>query len=231
MEEKSLSEMGLMRSLTEQVQQRGMVLLGVADLESLRDQGQEVPDILTGYPRALSLGIPLSRGVFRTIQGGPNRLYLHHYKTANALLDQMSFQVAQHLESAGWESLPIPASGILSWKPMLGHLSHKRIAVQAGAGWIGRNNLLVTPRWGSGLRLSTVLTTCPLGPDLPQSGSCGECFACLTACPARAIGETVFDLEACFQHLDQSVKKENLGQHICGVCQKACVESKEWERA
>ena len=54
---------------------------------------------------------------------------------------------------------------MVDWQGQRGHISHKHIAVAAGLGWIGRNNLLVHPRHGGRLRLNTVLTDMELVPD------------------------------------------------------------------
>jgi epoxyqueuosine reductase QueG len=93
----------------------------------------------------------------------------------------------------------------------------------AGLGWIGRNNLLVNPELGSRHRLVTILTDMPLVPGRPLDRDCGDCFACLQTCPAQAIKENEedFDHWACFDKLKE-FRRQVVGQHICGVCVKAC---------
>ncbi|MEK7397996.1 MAG: 4Fe-4S double cluster binding domain-containing protein, partial [Candidatus Poribacteria bacterium] len=72
------------------------------------------------------------------------------------------------------------------------------------------------------------LTDMPLKIDEIIENDCGSCKACISACPAGAIKENPadFDLQACYQQLDYFRKKENLGQHICGLCVKACFGKK-----
>ena len=120
--------------------------------------------------------------------------------------------------------MPIPASQLLDWKKHIGHLSHKHVGVQAGLGWIGRNNLLVSPELGSRFRLVTILTDMPLEPDLPLSSDCDLCKNCLPTCPAKAIKETQaeFDHMACYEKLEEFRRSGVVSQHICGVCVKAC---------
>ncbi|MEO0077238.1 MAG: 4Fe-4S binding protein, partial [candidate division WOR-3 bacterium] len=104
------------------------------------------------------------------------------------------------------------------------HLSHKRIGVAAGLGWIGRNNLLVHPQYGSQFRLVTILTDMPLATDTPLNSDCQDCRKCIEVCPAQAIKERPedFDHMKCFEQLKEFQKKGYVGQYICGVCVKAC---------
>ena len=41
-------------------------------------------------------------------------------------------------------------------------LPHKTIATRAGIGWIGKSALLVTAKYGSAIRLSSILTDTPI---------------------------------------------------------------------
>ncbi|MBI4698521.1 MAG: epoxyqueuosine reductase [Nitrospirae bacterium] len=104
------------------------------------------------------------------------------------------------------------------------HLSHKMIAVRAGIGWIGRNNLLVHPQFGSGIRLATILTDMPLKEDLPIERNCGSCRECIEICPVSAIEEShrEWNKAACLEKLKFFARAHNVGQYICGLCVKAC---------
>lgn len=120
--------------------------------------------------------------------------------------------------------MPVPASQVLDWKKHTGHVSHKHVGVLAGLGWIGRNNLLVNPDLGARFRLVTILADIPLDLDRPLDMNCGVCKKCLPACPANAIKETQeeFDHMACYDKLEGFRRAGIVGQHICGVCVKAC---------
>ena len=116
------------------------------------------------------------------------------------------------------------SSQVIDWDDQLAHLSHKHVAVEAGLGWIGRNNLLVTPQYGARVRLGTVLTDMPLPAGAPLEEDCGECRACIEACPAGAIAEVQedFDHVGCYEKIREMIKEVNIGQNVCGVCVKAC---------
>jgi len=65
------------------------------------------------------------------------------------------------------------------------------IAVDAGLGELGRNNLLITPEYGPMVRLAKVITDLPMACDKPISFGvlefCKECKLCAEACPPKAI--------------------------------------------
>jgi epoxyqueuosine reductase QueG len=107
---------------------------------------------------------------------------------------------------------------------MQGHVSHKLLGWAAGIGFVGRSTLLVHPIHGAQMRYVSVLTDAPLRADSPREGSCGSCRACRAVCPANAIHETreQFDLDACYAKLTEFTKLPSIGQHICGVCVRAC---------
>jgi epoxyqueuosine reductase QueG len=112
----------------------------------------------------------------------------------------------------------------VDWEKQLAHVSHKHVARQAGLGWIGRNNLLVSPQFGSRLRLITVLTNMPLKVDEPLPWGCQDCRACLSSCPSQSIKERLedFDHIGCYQQIKALVKAAGISQNICGLCVKAC---------
>ncbi len=65
------------------------------------------------------------------------------------------------------------------------------LAMQAGLGQLGRHNMLITPRFGSSIRLGQVFTNLPLVPDDPidfgVTEFCNVCKKCADMCPSRSI--------------------------------------------
>jgi epoxyqueuosine reductase len=211
--------------LKSRLRELGAEVVGIADM-SLYDR--EVlgfgEDIRPRFPFAISFGLLVPKGVLSTLTDGPTLFYLHHYRQVNYRLDVIAYEYAKEIEQMGSAALPFAASQMVDWQNQKGHISHKHVGVLAGLGWIGRNNLLVHGEFGGRVRYNTILTDMNLVPDEPASFGCGECTACLSSCPASAIGREPdgFDHKGCFAMLQTFKNKRNLGHHICGLCVKAC---------
>lgn len=204
---------------------RGAVGFGVAELARVRTDDFLLPaDVVISYTSAVSIALRVSEEVLATLADHPNALYEHHYRQINFALDRLALELTNRIHALGGRALPIAASQLVDWENQRGHLSHKRIAVAAGIGWLGRNNLLVTPDCGAHVRLVTVLTDLPLPGDSGIADGCDECRSCVDACPCGAIGETAaeFRHRDCFALLKEFQRKHYVGQYICGLCVRAC---------
>ena len=110
-------------------------------------------------------------------------------------------------------------------------------AVQAGLGWVGRNQQLIIPHAGSMFFLGELFmaNTCDHY-DHPTPTHCGSCHACIEACPTEAIrceqdGRTTFLAHRCLSY--QTIENrgdiptdiaDRMGNSIygCDRCQEAC---------
>jgi epoxyqueuosine reductase QueG len=192
---------------------------------------KELPDNVF----ALSIGVKLSDAVLKTIDGAPSFVYFQHYRTANALLDQIAFRLAREIEKAGFSALPVAASQSLGKNnPYCGVTPHKTAAVLSGLGFVGKSGLFLSEKYGSKVRLATVITDMPLANELPViENGCGDCHACQTACPAGAIfgmppttdGERNFDPEKCSRYMKEHFQDVGRGS-VCGICVKVCPKNK-----
>lgn len=202
----------------------GFSLFGVADVAEIKHEFNLPKVSVEKFSRGIALGKRLLDAVIEEIVDRPTALYFHHYRQLNFFLDRGAFLVASKIQELGFQALPIPASQITDWKKQQSHVSHKKVGYLAGLGWIGRNNLLVNPDLGSRARLVTILTDMPLATDNPLDLDCGSCRACIGVCPAKAIHESVADFDhwLCFDKLKEFRNSGVVGQHICGVCIKAC---------
>ena len=203
-------------------------LFGVADVTKIKKEFN-LPKVSTEkFSRGVVLGKKLLDAVIEEIEDRPTVLYFHHYRQLNFFLDRGAFILASKIQDLGFQALPVPASQITDWKKQQSHVSHKKVGYLAGLGWLGRNNLLVNPNLGARHRLVTILTNMPLKTDRPIAQDCGTCRACIEVCPAKAIHDDVADFDhwECYNKLKEFRNSGIVGQHICGVCVKACGGSK-----
>lgn len=205
--------------------EHGLASVGVADLDALREKE---PDAMASAPkefsRGIALGMRLPDAVLDEISDRPTPLYFHAYRQANYALDRAAFALALLLQQAGHRAFAVPASQTTDPGGRRGLVSHRLVGHAAGLGWIGRPTLLVHPQYGARMRYSSVLTDAPYAAGEPLDDGCDECRKCVDACPAGAIKESSrdFDVEACFAKLAEFRKLRFIGQHICGICVKAC---------
>ena len=114
-------------------------------------------------------------------------------------------------------------------------------AVKAGLGWTGRNHQLIIPKAGSMFFLGELFLTEELVYDEPLPSCCGNCRACIDACPTHALtavddacvhgGRTLFDARLCLSYqtienrgdipAELSAKMGNV-IYGCDRCQKVC---------
>lgn len=202
----------------------GGSIFGVCDLSKFPSPFHLSIGEVEGLDRGIVIGFRLSKRALAGIVDHPTKLYYHHYRQVNLFLDQLVLRLSGLIQSRGYEALPIPASQVVDWERQSGHLSHRHLAVQAGLGWIGRNNLLVTPEYGAQVRLASTLTNLPLSNDEPLNRGCGGCRKCLPVCPVGAIKERVeeFDHLKCYELLREFQRKGYVGQYICGICVRVC---------
>ena len=203
----------------------GASAFGVCRVEDLVEKiHPEIRQKARDLPFAISIGIEVQEAVMDTLTDRPNEIYKAHYKAINARLDDITFRLAQAISGMDGQSLPIPASKVLTRYPMIGHLNHREYAFKSGIGWRGKNNLLIHPEFGGRIRLATVLTDLILEPDRPLETDCGECRSCGSRCPSGAIGESPedFDLDKCRAQVTYFSRDNNFGHLICGLCLNCC---------
>ena len=81
-------------------------------------------------------------------------------------------------------------------------IAERAIAQRAGLGFIGKNHMLIHPKLGSQILLGELITTLQLTPDAPTPQvSCGDCGACIAACPTGALAtDGSFDSRKCISY-------------------------------
>lgn len=194
-----------------------------------------VQDAPEGLPYAVSIIAALSDAVVDEIKDAPTYTYFHHYRTVNAYIDRMLLQTGMLLQREGYRYIPIPASQSVSTgavRTYKGRYSHKKAAVLAGLGTIGKSTLFLHKVLGPRVRLGTLFTDCPLAETAKTAVSvCGDCNLCAKACPAHAIKgvewreglarSIMFDADACNSYMREHFMKIGRGA-VCGICMRVC---------
>jgi epoxyqueuosine reductase len=105
-------------------------------------------------------------------------------------------------------------------------------AKRGGAGWIGKNSLLINRSMGSFYFLAELIVDLELEYDGPVKDYCGTCTACMDACPTDAIpAPYTVDGSKCISYFTIELKEEipqdvkgKLGDWMfgCDICQDVC---------
>lgn len=216
--------------LSSMLKEHGADIIGFSDVSSV------LPEELSEYPYAVTIVRRLSRAVVNTINGAPTMSYFQHYRITNTKLDLLALDAVSFIERKGYLAFPVAASQSTPDKKeeYRGIFPHKTGAVLSGIGFIGKNALLIT-KYGSAVRLATVLTNMPLETTGERIKSkCGDCTLCRDACPAHAITgkeyipgnarEEIFDAKKCSEHMKTY---KNIGRGaVCGICMSVCPYNK-----
>ncbi len=110
----------------------------------------------------------------------------------------------------------------------------RSFACASGMGFIGKNNMLIMPEYGSYVFLVEILTTAflSLSDSEPTENQCGSCSRCIDACPTGALdGPFSMDASRCLSYLTIEHRGEvshETGKKMgdcffgCDACQEAC---------
>ncbi len=192
----------LTESVKDVARKAGAHLVGVAPVERFEKapKGHKPKDLLETARSVISMACVMPYGVALTT---PSAAYMTYgYAILNQKLHEMAFAVAWHLEENGFQALPMQNTGDIAFMKVIeewpepkvfrmGVFSHRHAAVEAGLGEIGMNCALVSPQYGSRLRLVSVITAAELTPDsrltkkVCDAEKCG--YLCVKACSFKAL--------------------------------------------
>lgn len=108
----------------------------------------------------------------------------------------------------------------------------KAWAAKSGLGWIGKHSNLLTKQLGSFYFIAELILDLDLEYDTPVTDHCGNCTACIDACPTQAIvADKVVDGSKCISYFTIELKNEipfsEKGKFEdwafgCDICQDVC---------
>jgi ferredoxin len=132
-----------------------------------------------------------------------------------------SYALANWIRSQGYQADPYPG-------PSAGALLLIPPAIAAGLGELGKHGSIISPRFGSGVRLAGVTTDMPLVPSEPRRFGadefCTNCQICTHACPpgaitpqkqmVRGVERWYVDFDKCIPFFAEAAS--------CGICIAEC---------
>ena len=191
-----------------------------------------------GYPFAILFGVKCTPGYLKKVSENPNHVpdmiaqnyfdddehYCHEMK-----MYYISDILAEFIEKNGYKAYSLSDANQIAtsnFDGMFGktYLPLKTLAVQAGLGWIGKNNLLVNQKYGCCQTWGGVLTDAPLNEvlDKPQTTLCGNCRICLDICQSNALKGKIW--------IKGMTREEMIDVNKCTTCLK-CMVHCPWTQA
>lgn len=189
--------MSLNHQLISRLKNQEAEFIHFVDISSLHEKQTR------GFPSAILFGISLSAKYLLEITRDPffvenmiqeNKIEEDEFNCKEIFTDRLADELTDFLKQSGFAAFSqseknLEATGNYNLQEKSTPLPHKTIAGLAGFGWIGKHNLLVTPKFGSALSMCTVLTDAPLETVLkePLKSKCGNCTICKNVCATNAI--------------------------------------------
>ena len=221
------------REIEEFLKSKGAEVVGFASLEGIKNVPKE-------YPNSILIGIPIEKDALRTIYTDDQSIYVEAMKSLALKLNDIVLEGEEYINNTmNYNALAMSRERVAKdFEGLASKIPHKTTGTRSGLGWIGRCALLISPKYGAALRLSTILTDMPIKVGTPIDDSlCDECTDCQDVCPVDAINEVkwdsrkereeYFDAEKCFEFIKSEMKRTN-GKSLCAKCGLACPYTKEY---
>lgn len=154
-----------------------------------------------GFLSAVLFGVKCSPEYLKTVNDNPNYVsemvernyfgddehYIHEME-----MYRISDLLAEFIEKNGYKAYSLSDDNQIATNNFNGNKSNlplKTLAVLAGLGWIGKNNLLVNKEYGCCQTWGGVLTDMPLNTvsHTPSAVLCGKCRVCTDVCRPNAL--------------------------------------------
>lgn len=141
-------------------------------------------------------------------------------------------EICEYIQELGWKAESFVDSN---------SLPERYIAYLAGIGFIGRNNMIITKKYGSYVFLGEIITDLPIDcedkrsfNEIQKYEECKECNICISECPTKSINKVKINPNICLSYITQ--KKEISEKQIkllkgnifgCDFCQLKCPYNRE----
>lgn len=212
----------LNHEIERELKKAGATFVRFLDVSKLADKQNR------GLPNALLIGIAIDPEYIKKVLDNPDYKPTHEdeYVQTEDRAGEMADGIARFLNGKGYKAISqsdagLLAEGVFHFETKESVLPHKTVALLSGLGWIGKNNLFITPEYGAAQCLGSVLTDAPLEmmyqePLLPK---CGHCSTCVDICEKKVLKGKVWSPVVS--------RDEIVDVYGCSVCLK-CLAHCPW---
>lgn len=148
---------------------------------------------------------------------------LDYHRVVKKYLDK----ICDFIKSKGGEAISFVDSNTLP---------ERYIAYLANVGFIGRNNMIITKKYGSYVFLGEIITDIELSSDevrsfenIKEYKECGECNICYKECPTKSINTNKINPNICSSYITQKKELTDIDIKLlkdkifgCDMCQNIC---------
>lgn len=193
----------IQRELIAEIEKQGADFIYFVDISHLEEKQNK------GFPTAILFGITLSKDYLGKVAENPDFVDLmkingtignDEFHLTELKTDRIADYIEKYIDFKGFKAYSqsednIQKTGYYDNENRKTPLPHKTIAVYAGLGWIGKNNLLVTKEYGSAISMCSVLTNAPVESIRrePIDSNCGDCNICEEVCKPNAIKGEIWE--------------------------------------
>lgn len=182
------------------------------------------------YKSALVFAVPHREQL--TIKNYTEEKFERNLQDAKKIVEEILVQLEEILNEYK-VNYYIPPMAQSNEKELVAPFSFKYAAVNAGLGWIGKNDVVITEKYGPRVRLSAILIDSPFvyGQRITKSNCPDSCKKCVEICPHHALHNVKWDINAlrndiidyqlCNQKRSLYIEKHGR-KHACGLCMVAC---------
>jgi len=229
----------------------GFDLIGFAKAEELEAEEKRLDDWLdSGYQAGMSYmerNLEKRRDVSKILPGAKSVIslavnyYTDHKYTNNSNVGKVSrYAWGKDYHIIIWEMLEKLEAHLKEIDPEFesksyvdtGPVMDKAWAVRSGIGWMGKHTNVINRELGSWIFIANIITNYEFNNDETIPDFCGNCTACIEACPTGAIvQEYVVDSNKCISYLTIENKGEISNEFKgkfdnwlfgCDICQDVC---------
>jgi epoxyqueuosine reductase len=196
-----------------------------SDEEARRDPAQ----LLAGARTIVTVALSYAPGDAPLTVGNGPRAFIARYARGPDYHMVLKGRLAR-LATAVAEKLgrPVATRACVDTAPLL----EREAAHRAGLGFLAKNTLVIAPGLGSYVLLGELLTDAEAAPGDEATPKCGQCRACLDACPTGAFVDAyLLDARRCISYLTIEARgpiprdlRPLVGDMVfgCDRCQEVC---------